>query len=248
MLLCLLPCCSRCFAGAGGPWEFNLRDLLRWCELAESAVPAQQAQELAVEAAIAAEDGGEAGALDGAVQHYASLLFVQRLRTAADRQHAAAAFAEAWGQQTQRWQEQQQRQLQPEHHISPSALRVGWACLPRAASAAAMDGGSGATLQQLALLPSQLPVLESLGGESLRVGMWQWFECCSTADCVCCITCADTAGIPSAPCCRRVRGPRLEVPAGGACCQRQDGGGSHAGLAVWPAPAGAEPDQWHRHK
>ena len=114
-----------------------------------------------------AEDGGEASALDGAVQRYASLLFVQRLRTAADRQHASAAFAEAWGQQPQRWQEQQQRQLQPELHISPSALRVGWACLPRAASAAAMDGGSGGTLQQLALLPSQLPVLESLGGESL---------------------------------------------------------------------------------
>ena len=25
------------FASAGGPWEFNLRDLLRWCDLAESA-------------------------------------------------------------------------------------------------------------------------------------------------------------------------------------------------------------------
>lgn len=28
------------FGAAGGPWEFNLRDLLRWCQLAESAVPA----------------------------------------------------------------------------------------------------------------------------------------------------------------------------------------------------------------
>jgi Midasin AAA lid domain len=25
------------FGAAGGPWEFNLRDLLRWCELAEGA-------------------------------------------------------------------------------------------------------------------------------------------------------------------------------------------------------------------
>lgn len=23
----------------GGPWEFNLRDVLRWCQLVESAVP-----------------------------------------------------------------------------------------------------------------------------------------------------------------------------------------------------------------
>ena len=30
---------QRTFGGAGGPWEFNLRDLLRWCFLAESAVP-----------------------------------------------------------------------------------------------------------------------------------------------------------------------------------------------------------------
>jgi midasin len=25
------------FGGAGSPWEFNLRDLLRWCHLLESA-------------------------------------------------------------------------------------------------------------------------------------------------------------------------------------------------------------------
>ena len=31
---------QRSFGTAGGPWEFNLRDLLRWCQLAEAAVPA----------------------------------------------------------------------------------------------------------------------------------------------------------------------------------------------------------------
>ena len=30
---------GRGFGAAGGPWEFNLRDLLRWCQLAEGAVP-----------------------------------------------------------------------------------------------------------------------------------------------------------------------------------------------------------------
>lgn len=29
---------QRSFASTGGPWEFNLRDLLRWCDLAEGAV------------------------------------------------------------------------------------------------------------------------------------------------------------------------------------------------------------------
>ena len=30
---------QRSFASAGGPWEFNLRDLLRWCQLAEGTLP-----------------------------------------------------------------------------------------------------------------------------------------------------------------------------------------------------------------
>ena len=28
------------FGAAGGPWEFNLRDLLRWCSMLEGALPA----------------------------------------------------------------------------------------------------------------------------------------------------------------------------------------------------------------
>lgn len=30
---------QRNFGAAGGPWEFNLRDLLRWCDLVEGALP-----------------------------------------------------------------------------------------------------------------------------------------------------------------------------------------------------------------
>lgn len=73
---------ARCFAGEGGPWEFNLRDLLRWCELAEGAVPPLPASEA---------DGAaqaEAAALDRAARHFAGILFLQRLRTAEDRRHA----------------------------------------------------------------------------------------------------------------------------------------------------------------
>ena len=32
---------ARALGASGGPWEFNLRDLLRWCQLVEGA--AQQA-------------------------------------------------------------------------------------------------------------------------------------------------------------------------------------------------------------
>ena len=186
-----LPSCSRCFAGAGGPWEFNLRDLLRWCQLAESAVPTQPPQQQHQAMAGAEGDApslgsGEATALDAAVQHYASLLFLQRLRTSADRRHAATVFAEAWQQEQGQeglpaWQQQRQ-QGHPELHISPTALQVGWATLPRASSiaaAAAVGGGTvdaegavptssmataamAAAAQPLALLPSQLPALESV--------------------------------------------------------------------------------------
>ena len=34
---------DRRLGSVGGPWEFNLRDLLRWCQLLESHVPAQAA-------------------------------------------------------------------------------------------------------------------------------------------------------------------------------------------------------------
>ena len=32
------------FGGLGGPWEFNLRDLLRWCQLMQSALPMDSRQ------------------------------------------------------------------------------------------------------------------------------------------------------------------------------------------------------------
>ena len=34
---------DRRLGSVGGPWEFNLRDLLRWCQLLESHVPAEAA-------------------------------------------------------------------------------------------------------------------------------------------------------------------------------------------------------------
>ena len=169
---------ARTFAGAGGPWEFNLRDLLRWCELAETAVPAGGGGgggggDCGDDGGSGGDGGGdgnssgdgmqrqgESAALDAAVRHYASLLFLQRLRTADDRRHAAAVFAAAWGGAAVG-----QPRQHPELHVSPNALQVGWARLARAGAAgAALEGASSsdALASQLALLPGALPVLESL--------------------------------------------------------------------------------------
>lgn len=67
------------FASTGGPWEFNLRDLLRWCELVGSRV-----EEALHQAAVPD--------LAALVPACADVLFVERMRTSADRDHIRAVF------------------------------------------------------------------------------------------------------------------------------------------------------------
>ncbi|KAF6262490.1 hypothetical protein COO60DRAFT_1699221 [Scenedesmus sp. NREL 46B-D3] len=113
------------FAVAGGPWEFNLRDLLRWCELVCMYASQQQQQQAAGTAfsppaapAAAAADAMDvdvspqqlapgsssssaavlSGAqLDAAAEHFVGVLFTQRLRAATDRQRLQALFQQVWG-------------------------------------------------------------------------------------------------------------------------------------------------------
>jgi midasin len=130
---------TRPFAAAGGPWEFNLRDLLRWCELlclfaaqqqqqqqqhqtaaaaatAAAAPPAQhndaspmdvdvahhhpqqqQQQQQQYQLMLGPPCGCSHELLDYAAEHFAGILFTQRLRTAADRQQLLTLFAQVWG-------------------------------------------------------------------------------------------------------------------------------------------------------
>jgi len=105
------------FAVAGGPWEFNLRDLLRWCELVT--LFAQQQQQQQQQQGLQQQEG-DADAmeldqtqqqqqqqqqvsvcsdalLDAAAEHYLGVLFTQRLRTAADRSRVQQLFEQVWG-------------------------------------------------------------------------------------------------------------------------------------------------------
>ncbi len=70
----------------------------------------------------------EAGFLEAAALHFAHMLFVDRLRTPTDRRQVVQLMDDILGHQP----DQQQR---PAIAISPEALQIGWACLPRAASA-----------------------------------------------------------------------------------------------------------------
>jgi midasin len=111
------------FAVAGGPWEFNLRDLLRWCELV-CMFASQQQQQRQASGATSAPHAAAADAmdvdvtpqqqlapgssssiaavlseaeLDAAAEHFVGVLFTQRLRAAADRQRLQLLFQHVWG-------------------------------------------------------------------------------------------------------------------------------------------------------
>jgi midasin len=92
------------FASQGGPWEFNLRDLLRWANLVEGGVapppapaeavtshtaPAGPASHGGSSVAAMAGEAAEHAALDEAAEHYARMLFAHRLRTPGDRERFA---------------------------------------------------------------------------------------------------------------------------------------------------------------
>ncbi|KAL0049173.1 hypothetical protein WJX82_008148 [Trebouxia sp. C0006] len=150
---------QRSFASAGGPWEFNLRDLLRWCDLAEAAVPAHESS-----AALA---------IEAAVEHFSQMLFFERLRTPQDRQHLLQLYQQCWGHPLP-------LTPTPELTICPAFVKLGWATLPRTLPHAdsmqhAADSGiatapyipakaspSTEPGQCLQLLPSQQAELESV--------------------------------------------------------------------------------------
>lgn len=90
------------FGVNGSPWEFNLRDSLRWLEL------------------LASKDQLLASAK---VSDFLDIIVSQRFRSATDRQHIARLFAEAFGELPQ------PHSLY--HTLNPVACQVGLAMLQR---------------------------------------------------------------------------------------------------------------------
>lgn len=76
--------CGGLFGKAGSPWEFNLRDIFRWCVLVQSKLHLLD---------FASNDT----ALLAIISYGASLLFSSRMRTAADKQHVTKLYFEAFG-------------------------------------------------------------------------------------------------------------------------------------------------------
>eukprot|EP01105_Mastigella_eilhardi_P023687 TRINITY_DN6020_c0_g1_i2.p1 TRINITY_DN6020_c0_g1~~TRINITY_DN6020_c0_g1_i2.p1 ORF type:complete len:5426 (+),score=1513.70 TRINITY_DN6020_c0_g1_i2:922-16278(+) len=91
------------FGHKGAPWDFNLRDMFRWCDLLTKPVLQQE---------------------PGAVGLYAELVYLSRLRTEEDRQQAAALYERVMGMKMN-WNSN------PYYHITPATVQVGAAWLPR---------------------------------------------------------------------------------------------------------------------
>lgn len=96
------------FGSSGGPWEFNLRDILRWCELVESV-------------STKGEDVSDASRF--AV--FLDMLFVQRMRSVEDRAMMKSLFAHIFGFHST------DNDMNREITLDSDYLRVGRAFLKR---------------------------------------------------------------------------------------------------------------------
>ncbi|KAJ1819886.1 AAA ATPase midasin, partial [Coemansia sp. RSA 2675] len=117
---------QRLFGHAGAPWEFNLRDVSRFMELALTP--------------SALEQGARP------IDEYVEMLYVQRMRTAQDRDQVLALYREVFGRTL--------RLSPPSLHVTEDALQVGAAVLPRRAE--------NARPLRLRVLHWQLAYMESL--------------------------------------------------------------------------------------
>ncbi|SJX65482.1 related to MDN1-Huge dynein-related AAA-type ATPase (midasin) [Sporisorium reilianum f. sp. reilianum] len=115
------------FGRIGAPWEFNLRDLMRWLDLLHTDLGLNK--------------------LGDPIEHLASL-YIQRFRTASDRQAARELFRKSFGGDSA-----SDSRIVPT--LTPSQARIGHAVLQRKPALSAVQ-------HRLVLLQSQLPVLEAL--------------------------------------------------------------------------------------
>ncbi|KAJ3092441.1 AAA ATPase midasin [Quaeritorhiza haematococci] len=134
------------FGWKGGPWEFNLRDVVRWVELVRSPKGKGHPQQTGLAKSKNTESNEEHYYDPG---DFLETLFVQRMRTAEDREHVHALFCKVFGYLPERSSQR------PPFHIATDHIQVGNAVLPRGRSKAA-------TTNQLQILQSSLSYFETV--------------------------------------------------------------------------------------
>ncbi|GIQ80189.1 midasin [Kipferlia bialata] len=119
---------------SGAPWEINLRDVLRWCDLS-----------------LFLAEGDTASPLDPTTA--IDTLFVHRLRTCADRKRAASLCQTHFGTAYE-----ESVVLRHEISISDTTLSVNGVCLDRRPE----TGGKGSKESDMVVPASSLPALSSI--------------------------------------------------------------------------------------
>lgn len=117
---------SRAFGMEGAPWEFNLRDILRWLALMRAS--------------------SELDIRPGEAVEYAGLLYLQRFRTAQDRSHVAQLFYDAFSQHIDPLE-------RPSPSVSPRFAQIGHSLIHRSDIMFSNRQTSSAPLLQRSLQP-----------------------------------------------------------------------------------------------
>uniref|UniRef100_A0A674E136 Midasin n=1 Tax=Salmo trutta TaxID=8032 RepID=A0A674E136_SALTR len=126
----------------GGPWEFNLRDMFRWCQLMQA---------------------DQSPGFFNPGQHV-GLVYADRMRTEADKAQVLSVFRKVFGEDFEPYTGSRQ------FHITPLNLQVGFSVLQRSGGApVALDPPLSITHQALRPLESLMKCVE-MGWMAVLVG------------------------------------------------------------------------------
>uniref|UniRef100_A0AAZ3S0A1 Midasin n=1 Tax=Oncorhynchus tshawytscha TaxID=74940 RepID=A0AAZ3S0A1_ONCTS len=126
----------------GGPWEFNLRDMFRWCQLMQA---------------------DQSPGFFNPGQHV-GLVYADRMRTEADKAQVLSVFRKVFGEDFEPYTGSRQ------FHITPLNLQVGFSVLQRSGGApVALDPPLSITHQALRPLESLMKCVE-MGWMAMLVG------------------------------------------------------------------------------
>ncbi|GAA6218580.1 midasin [Lates japonicus] len=135
-------CVERLWGQKGSPWEFNLRDMFRWCQLMQA---------------------DQSPGFFSPGQHVA-LVYADRMRTEADKAQVLSVFRKVFGEDFEPYSGSRQ------FHITPLNLQVGFSVLQRSGGApVALDPPLSITHQALRPLESLMKCVE-MGWMTILVG------------------------------------------------------------------------------
>ncbi|KAM9840331.1 midasin [Aulostomus maculatus] len=135
-------CLERRWGQKGSPWEFNLRDMFRWCQLMQA---------------------DQSPGFFNPGQHVA-VLYADRMRAEADKAQVLAVFRKVFGEDFEPYMGSRQ------FHITPLNLQVGFSVLQRSGGApVALDPPLSITHQALRPLESLMKCVE-MGWMTILVG------------------------------------------------------------------------------